>query len=113
MKRRATEKEGQDQFPSHGKRDASYVLKLFITGNTPRSARSIMNVRSFCNRFLDGRYQLKIVDICQEPTAARDEQIIAAPTLIKSFPLPLRRLVGDFSDEDRVATGLDVATAGI
>jgi circadian clock protein KaiB len=98
---------------THDDQDPSYVLKLFITGNTPRSARSILNVRSFCQRFLEGRYELKIVDICQEPTVARDEQIIAAPTLIKSFPLPFRRLVGDFSDQSRVATGLDVATADL
>ena len=86
-----------------------YVLRLFITGTTPRSTRSIINIRSFCDRFLKGHYELEVVDIYQQPTAARDEQIIAAPTLIKSLPLPLRRLVGDFSDEDRVAAGLDLA----
>jgi circadian clock protein KaiB len=83
-----------------------YILRLFVTGTTPRSTRSIVNIREFCNHFLEGHYELEIVDIYQQPTAARDEQIIAAPTLIKSLPLPLRRLVGDFSDQDRVATGL-------
>jgi circadian clock protein KaiB len=86
-----------------------YVLRLFVTGTTPRSTRSIINVRNFCDRFLEGHYELEVVDIYQQPTAARDEQIIAAPTLIKSLPLPLRRLVGDFSDQDRVAAGLDLA----
>jgi circadian clock protein KaiB len=86
-----------------------YVLRLFVTGTTPRSTRSIINVRNFCDRFLQGHYELEVVDIYQQPTAARDEQIIAAPTLIKSLPLPLRRLVGDFSDQDRVAAGLDLA----
>ena len=86
-----------------------YVLRLFITGTTPRSTRSIINIRNFCDRFLQGHYELEVVDIYQQPTAARDEQIIAAPTLIKSLPLPLRRLVGDFSDQDRVAAGLDLA----
>ena len=86
-----------------------YVLRLFVTGTTPRSTRSIINVRNFCDRFLEGHYELEVVDIYQQPTAAREEQIIAAPTLIKSLPLPLRRLVGDFSDQDRVAAGLDLA----
>ena len=86
-----------------------YVLRLFVTGTTPRSTRSIINIRNFCDRFLEGHYELEVVDIYQQPTAARDEQIIAAPTLIKSLPLPLRRLVGDFSDQDRVAAGLDLA----
>jgi circadian clock protein KaiB len=85
-----------------------YVLRLFVTGTTPRSTRSILNIRNFCDRFLEGHYELEVVDIYQQPTAARDEQIIAAPTLIKSLPLPLRRLVGDFSDQDRVAAGLDL-----
>lgn len=84
----------------------SFVLRLFVSGNTPRSTRSIVNISDFCNRFLPGRYDLEIVDIYQQPTAARDEQIIAAPTLVKSLPLPLRRLVGDFSDQQRVAAGL-------
>ena len=86
-----------------------YVLRLFITGTTPRSTRSIINIRSFCDRFLEGHYELEVVDIYQQPTVARDEQIIAAPTLVKSLPLPLRRLVGDFSDQERVAAGLDLA----
>ena len=87
----------------------SYVLRLFVSGSTPRSSRSIMNIRGFCEQFLEGRYELEVVDIYQQPTAARDQQIIAAPTLIKSLPLPLRRLVGDFSDQDRVALGLGMA----
>jgi circadian clock protein KaiB len=83
-----------------------YVLRLFVAGTTPRSTRSIVNITEFCKEFLDGRYDLEVVDIYQQPTEARDQQIIAAPTLIKSLPLPLRRLVGDFSDRDRVAAGL-------
>jgi circadian clock protein KaiB len=88
------------------KQESNYVLRLFITGTTPRSTRSVVNVSDFCKRHLEGRYELEVVDIYQQPTAARDEQIIAAPTLIKTLPLPLRRLVGDFSDQQRVADGL-------
>jgi circadian clock protein KaiB len=84
-------------------------LRVFVTGTTPRSTRSIVNLRAFCDKFLAGHYELEVVDIYQQPAVARDEQIIAAPTLIKSLPLPLRRLVGDFSDRGRVALGLGIA----
>ncbi len=86
----------------------NYVLRLFVTGNTPRSVRSILNIKSFCQKFLKDRYELEIVDIYQQPALARTEQIIAAPTLIKKLPPPLRTLVGDFSDQDRVAAGLNL-----
>jgi circadian clock protein KaiB len=88
----------------------NYVLRLFVAGTTPLSTRSIVNITAFCKQFLDGRYDLEVVDIYQQPGEARDQQIIAAPTLVKSLPLPLRRLVGDFSDRDRVATGLGLET---
>jgi circadian clock protein KaiB len=86
-----------------------FVLFLYITGNTPRSARSVLNIRSFCQRFLHGRCDLQIVDLYQQPELARNEQILASPTLIKKFPLPLRRVVGDFSDHRRVLQGLQLA----
>jgi circadian clock protein KaiB len=83
-----------------------YKLRLYIAGTSPRSSRSVMNIRSICQKFLLGRYDLEIIDIYQQPTLAREHQIIAAPTLIKEFPLPLRTLVGDFSDRERVLSGL-------
>jgi circadian clock protein KaiB len=83
-----------------------YDLQLYVTGTTPRSARCIVNLLKFCERRLAGRYKLKIIDIYQQPELARGEQIIAAPTLIKKFPLPLRKLVGDFSDQERIRVGL-------
>lgn len=86
----------------------TYVLRLFVTGSTPRSARSILNIRNFCEDRLLGRYKLDVVDIYQQPELAREEQIVAAPTLIKKLPAPLRRLVGDLSDQDRVLAGLDL-----
>ncbi|HEY1263502.1 MAG TPA: circadian clock KaiB family protein [Terriglobales bacterium] len=85
-----------------------YKLRLFVTGNTACSKRSLLNLRNFCQRFLEGRYRLEVVDICQQPALASEEQIIAAPTLIKLLPPPQRRLVGDFSDLERVASGLDL-----
>jgi len=86
----------------------NYVLRLYITGMTPRSAQAIENIRVICEAHLKGRYELEIVDIYQNPGLAQDEQILAAPTLIKKLPLPLRRLVGDLSNEERVLVGLDL-----
>jgi len=85
-----------------------YLLKLYVTGMTPRSQRAIENIRAICDEHLNGRYSLEIVDIYQHPNLAEGEQIIAAPTLIKYLPEPLRRIVGDLSHTDRVLLGLDL-----
>jgi circadian clock protein KaiB len=85
-----------------------YVLRLYVTGNTPRATASIRNIRKICEEHLKGRYTLEVVDIYQQPAMARDEHILAAPTLIKQLPSPLRRLVGDFSNGSRVLLGLDL-----
>lgn len=91
--------------------NAHYVLRLYITGTTPQSTRAILNIRKICEEHLEGRYELEIVDISQHPTLAKGEQIIAAPTLIKQFPLPLRRFIGDMSQTDRILLGLDLREA--
>src|SRR4029077_13213846 len=83
-----------------------YSLRLYVTGQTPRSLRSIENLRGLCEMHLKGRYDLEVIDIYQQPSLAKDMQILAAPTLVKALPLPLRRLVGDFSDQSRVVLGL-------
>jgi circadian clock protein KaiB len=85
-----------------------YILKLYITGATPRSTKAIMNIRKICEEHLKGRYELEIIDIFQQPVLAKGEQIIAAPTLIKKLPLPLRRFIGDMSDADKILVGLDL-----
>ena len=85
-----------------------YILKLYITGLTTRSARAIENLQTFCEKHLSGRYELQVIDVYQQPELARTEQIVAIPTLIKKLPLPLRRLIGDMSDEERVLVGLDI-----
>jgi circadian clock protein KaiB len=87
---------------------AAYVLKLYVTGMTPRSQRAIQNIQAICEEHLKGRYTLEIVDIFQHPTLAEGEQIIAAPTLIKHLPEPLARIVGDLSNTERVLLGLDL-----
>ena len=88
-----------------------YQLRLYVTGQTPRSLRSIENLRDLCEKYLKNRYDLEVVDIYQQPALAAEGQIIAAPTLIKAMPLPLRRLVGDFSNQERVVLGLDLQVA--
>lgn len=88
--------------------DEKYVMRLYITGITPKSTRAIQNIRKICEENLKGRYELEVIDIYQQPTLAKDEQIIAAPTLIKKLPLPLRRLIGDMSDKERILVGLDL-----
>ena len=88
-----------------------YVLRLYVTGMTVRSALAIKNLQAICREHLDGRYDLDVIDIYQQPVLTRAEQIVAAPTLIKQLPLPMRRLVGDMSDRDRVLLGLDLMTA--
>jgi len=85
-----------------------YILKLYVAGMTSRSTRAVENVRTFCEKHLEGRYDLQVIDVYQQPALARTEQLIAAPTLIKRLPLPLRRLIGDMSNEDRILVGLDL-----
>lgn len=85
-----------------------YVLRLYVTGMTPKSTRAISNPKKICEEHLGGRYDLQIIDIYQQPTLAKGEQIIAAPTLIKKLPLPLRRLIGDMSNTEKMLLGLDM-----
>jgi circadian clock protein KaiB len=85
-----------------------YVLRLYVAGMTARSARAIQSVRLICDEHLNGRYDLEVVDIYQQPVLAKGEQITAAPTLIKSLPPPLRRITGDMSNSQRVLVGLDL-----
>jgi circadian clock protein KaiB len=88
-----------------------YVLRLYVTGTTSQSTRAISNIRKICEEHLQGRYELEVVDISQHPTLAIGEQIIAAPTLIKKLPLPLRRFIGDMSRTERILLGLDLREA--
>jgi circadian clock protein KaiB len=83
-----------------------FVLRLYVTGMTPRSTRAISAVRSICEEFLAGRFDLEIIDVYQQPGLIRDEQIIATPTLVKKGPSPERRMIGDMSNRARVMAGL-------
>ena len=98
----------QKKKSSRRKAAARHLLRLYVTGVTGKSVRAIQNVRRICDEHLNGRYELQVIDLYKNLPLARGDQIIAAPTLIKRLPLPLRRLIGDMSDEARVLVGLDV-----
>jgi circadian clock protein KaiB len=85
-----------------------YKLRLFVTGSTPRSSRAIANMRKICEENLRGRYDLEVVDVYENPDATRELQIIATPALVKILPEPLRRIIGDLSDKERVLAGLNL-----
>lgn len=85
-----------------------YQLRLYVTGSTPQSLRAIKNLRLFCEEHLNGRYNLEVINLYEHPEMAKTEQIIAAPTLIKKFPLPLRRIIGDLSNSEKVFVGMGI-----
>jgi circadian clock protein KaiB len=85
-----------------------YVLRLYVSGITPRSRAAIQNIKKICEENLEGRYDLEVIDIYQQPDLIRKEQILAAPTLIKKLPLPLRKIIGDMSNTERILIGLDL-----
>ena len=89
-----------------------YVLRLYVTGMTSRSTRAVNNLRAICDEYLEGRYDLEVIDIYQQPVLTKGEQIVAAPTLIKRLPLPMRRIIGDMSNRDGVLLGLDLVLPG-
>jgi circadian clock protein KaiB len=85
-----------------------YVLKLYLTGQTPRSVRAIENLRHICEHELKGTYRMEVIDVLERPQLAEDEKVLATPMLIKELPLPIRRIIGDLSDSSAVLLGLDL-----
>ncbi len=88
--------------------EEAHILRLYVAGMTPQSRRAIANIKQICEEHLKGRYSLEVIDIYQQPVLAEGEQIIATPTLVKKLPMPLRRLLGDLSNTERVLVGLDL-----
>ena len=88
--------------------NGNYVLRLYVSGMTPKSMRAIENVRKICTEHLEGRYTLEIIDIYQQPIFAKEGQIVAAPTLVKELPVPLRKFIGDMSSVEKLLVGLDL-----
>ncbi len=95
-------------FEKAANESGKYILRLYVTGVTPRSQHAIANVKRVCEEHLKGRYELEIIDIYQQPALARGEQIVATPALIKKLPSPLRRFIGDMADTEKILFGLDL-----
>lgn len=91
-----------------GQGGGNYILRLYVTGMTPSSTRAVTNIKKICEEHLKGRYSLEVIDLYKRPSLADGEQIIAAPTLLKKLPLPLRRFIGDMSDTEKILVGLDL-----
>ena len=91
-----------------GSSKEKYILRLYITGTTDRSVIALANLKKICEEYLEGQYELEVIDLYQMPGLAKDDQIIAAPTLIKKLPLPFRRIIGDMSNAEKVLMGLDL-----
>ncbi|KOR35661.1 MULTISPECIES: circadian clock KaiB family protein [Planktothricoides] len=85
-----------------------YLLKLYITGDSPRSQRAIANLMRICDQELSNQYELKIIDVLEQPDVAENEKIMVTPTLIKQLPPPLQRIIGDMSKTELVLLGLDI-----
>lgn len=107
----STRKAFEETLPERPK-DERYVLRLYVTGMTPRSTEAFTRIKAICEEHLHGRYDLEVIDIYKHPKLAKDEQIIAAPTLVKKLPAPLRRLIGNLAEEERVLLGLDLKRQG-
>jgi circadian clock protein KaiB len=99
---------GEVENSGTGLNPEKHVLLLYVAGMTPKSTLAIDNVKKFCETNLQGRYELKVIDLYQQPELAKGDQIIATPTLIKQLPLPLQKLIGDMSDTQRILVGMDL-----
>ncbi|HJQ19603.1 MAG TPA: circadian clock protein KaiB [Gemmatimonadaceae bacterium] len=87
---------------------SKYLLKLYVNGSSPRAATAIENLRRICEKELEGQYDLEIIDVVDQPDLAERDRVLATPTLIKQLPPPLRRVIGDLSDREKVLLGLEV-----
>jgi len=92
----------------NAKPELHYILKLFITGRSPRSENAIRVLQRLCDQELGGQFELEIVDVLEHPEEAEEQRILATPTVVKDLPPPIRKVIGDLSDKDRVLVGLDL-----
>ncbi|MBX3331856.1 MAG: circadian clock KaiB family protein [Nitrospira sp.] len=108
MKRQRDTTKKFEETPAQPPESDRYVLRLYVTGMAQRSTEAVAGSKSICEEYLDGRYDLQAIDIYQHPHLAKDERIIAAPTLVKKLPVSLRHVIGNRSGKDRVSLGLDL-----
>jgi circadian clock protein KaiB len=90
------------------KKDAEYELRLYVAGNTQKSITALKNLNKYCEEYLKGRYRLEVIDLLLKPQLAEGDQILAIPTLVRKVPVPIRKIIGDLSNEEKVLVGLDI-----
>lgn len=93
--------------PDHRKPQV-WNLRLYVAGQTPKSIRAFANLKVICEEHLKGRYRIEVIDLMQNPQLARGDQIVAIPTLVRDLPQPVRKIIGDLADTERVLVGLDL-----
>jgi len=86
----------------------SYALKLYVAGRTPKAVRAFANLRRICDEHLEGRYSIEVIDLVENPHLGRGDQILALPTLVRKLPTPIKKIIGDLSNTERVLVGLDL-----
>jgi circadian clock protein KaiB len=96
---------------THAENSHGYNLRLYVAGQTPKSVAAISNLQKLCDKHLAGRYSLDVIDLMQDPSLAQRDQIVAIPTLIRQLPEPIRRIIGDLSNSERVLMRLDIDIA--
>ncbi len=105
-------KQGKPNKTKQKENDNPYVLRLYVAGQTQKSVKAVENLQRICVENLSGKYRIEVIDLLVNPKLAEDEQILAVPTLVKQLPLPIKRLIGDFSDTEQVLVGLDLRPEG-
>ena len=104
----AKKSKGKAKTNGEGHEDGHWNLRLYVAGTTPKSLAAISNLRSFCEEHLSGRYSIEVIDLLENPKLARGDQIIAIPTLVRKLPAPMRKIIGDLSDREKVLVGFDL-----
>jgi circadian clock protein KaiB len=93
---------------SHNPEPDKWILRLYIAGQTPKCVTALNNLKTICEDLLEGKYQIEVIDLLQNPQLSREHQILAIPTLVRKLPIPVRKIIGDLSDTERVLIGLDL-----
>ena len=99
---------GNGQSPSGDGHSTRWNLRLYVAGQTPRSLTAFKNLKDICEEYLKGEYHIEVIDLMENPTLARGDQILAVPTLVRKLPQPIRKIIGDLSNTERVLVGLDI-----
>ncbi|WP_201743905.1 circadian clock KaiB family protein [Hymenobacter busanensis] len=90
--------------------EETWELRLYVAGQTAKSVTALANLKRYCERYLKGRYQLEVIDLLQHPHLAEGDQVLAIPTLVRKVPKPIRKIIGDLSNQEKVLVGLDIRT---